>query len=144
MLPAAIVRFETVKPTPMVVEPPLIIRLLNEVIVPVGRELLAVKITVPVPGVHVFVPLPITRLPALSVPPFAILIVPAAGVVAVPLRVMLPTIARVAPLVNVTVPDLPVLPLFPIVTLPETFSKGLPEVAKVRVPELDVVAVDPS
>ena len=67
--------------------------------------------------------------------------VPGAGVPAGPPRARLPAVS-VAPLVNVMVPVLPALPLLPIAIAPDTASVEPPE--KVSVPELVVVAADPS
>jgi hypothetical protein len=69
--------------------------------------------------------------------------VPGAGVPEGPPRVKLPAV-KAEPLVKVMVPVLPALPLLPINTAPDTVSEGLPEAANVSVPELVVVAVDPS
>ena len=118
-----------VKATPELVvvvpEPPFIVRLLNVVNIVEGNVFVAFNCTVPVPGVQV---LPVTvftaMLPVVSVPPAVIVILPAAGVAAVPPSVTLPAF-NIEPLENVMFPVLVVLPEPPTVTAPDTVMEGV-------------------
>ena len=136
--PEAMVKFAiAVRLTAVVVIPPLIVKLLNVVKIVVGNVLVAVKITVPVPGFHVLVPVPrVIAPPRLSVPPAVMVIVPFAPAT-LPPRSKLPALS-VEPLVKVIVPELPVI-LLPRTTAPETVRVEEPE--KVSVPAPAVAAL---
>lgn len=114
--------------TPVVVVPPFICKLLNVVNLEVGNVLFAVKITVPVPGVHVPLPAPIVIAPPmLRVPPRVISIIPCPNV---PPSVKLPAVIE-EPFTKVIVRSLAAL-VPPIAMFPETVSEEAPE--KVSIP----------
>ena len=126
--------------TAVVVVPPFICKLLNVVKMVAGKVLVPVKITVPVPGVHVAVPVPmVIAPPRLSVPPAVMVMVPFADAT-VPPSLKLPAIS-VEPLVKVIVPLLAAI-LFPTNTAPETVS--VEELENVSVPADAVAPVCPS
>ena len=119
----------------------MIVKLLNDVNIVVGRVLFAVKTTVPVLGVQV-VPVPPTlREPVLKVE-FADIVSVLGELLLFP-NVRLPQI-NVEPLTKVMVPDRSALPLDPpIVMAPPTVSIGLPLAEKMMVP-LVLSAVPPN
>ena len=136
MLPVPIFKVPlTVVFTPKVVVPEFTVRLLKVVNTDDGKVLLAVMITVPVPGVQVpppSVPIVIAP-PILNVPPAVIFIVPVLPPKLNPSSCKLPAVMR-DPLVKVITPTLLInKPTPPSTTAPETESNGLPLVAKVKV-----------
>ena len=119
-----------VKPTPKVVVPPEMRRLLKEVKIDPGKVLVAASSTVPAPGVNVEPEKTVMAPFILSNPP-AVIFILLVWVAIVPFA-KLPAI-KVEPLVKVMAPTLFAFPLLPLVTAPETVKTGLPLLANVSV-----------
>jgi hypothetical protein len=116
--------------TPSVVVPPFAVRLLKEVKIVAGSVLVAVSVTVPVPGVQTAVAEDVVIAPATwSVPPDVMSML-LAWLATAP-RTRLPAV-RVEPLVKVIAPSL-LAAVPPTVTAPVTASLGLPVAANVSV-----------
>ena len=127
-----------VRALPVVVVPPLIVRLLKVVKILAGKVLLAVNSTVPVLGVQT------APVPEVVMAPFTFKVELAVMVnvltcVATAPKTRLPA-SNVAPLWKVMVPLLFVFPELPIVTAPVTVNLGLPVLAKAS---LAVLLFDP-